>query len=321
MGSAKGISVIILTWNGIDLVKECVRQVIPAVEKWAIPHEIVLVDNGSNDGTVEYVKNEWPFVHVRAFDSNLGFGPANNRAVEQAAYDTLLFLNNDLVLEENFIEHLVAWLDVQDVFAVAPKMLRWDKETIDDGLRYADFYSGLFDVKLDTDREKVEQPHTVTFFCGACFLCKKELFLELGGFDELYTPYAWEDLDLGYRAWKRGYRVIYEPRSICYHKREATTRSLFSNIFFVSLMWRNKFIFMWKNITYTPFFKEHIRLLPWKLLKFLFNGRWRYVLGFVRAIGHLPAIIAHRKRERQFAKKNDATVLAESYAMIERGGN
>ena len=72
-------------------------------------------------------------------------------------------------------------------------------------------------------------------FCGACFICRRELFFELGGFDEIYTPYAWEDLDLAYRAWKRGYKVIYEPMAVCYHKREATTRNLFSNFSRVNL--------------------------------------------------------------------------------------
>jgi GT2 family glycosyltransferase len=316
MTKTNGVSVIILTWNGLELVKECVSHVIEHIGRWKIPREIILVDNGSSDDTVSFVREKWPFLKVIAFDSNLGFGRANNRAVHETAYETLLFLNNDLVLEESFIEPL--WDALQDptVFAVAPKMLRWDKKTVDDGLRYADFYSGLFDVKLDVAPEKIDKKHTVTFFCGACFLCKKELFRALGGFDELYTPYAWEDLDLGYRAWKRGYRIIYEPRSVCYHKREATTRTLFSNIFFVSLMWRNKFIFMWKNITYPEYFNEHLRLLPLKLCKFLFNGRWRYVLGFMRALPHIQSIARKRRAEKEKEIFTDKDIIEKSFRII-----
>jgi len=147
-------------------------------------------------------------------------------------------------------------------------------------------------------------------------LCKRTLFFELGGFDELYTPYAWEDLDLGYRAWKRGYRIRYEPQAVCYHKREATTRSVFSNFFFITLMWRNKFFFMWKNITYGPFMADHLLRLPWKLFKFLCNGRWRYVVGFMRACISLPRVLVRRYRERAYARYSDAVVLGESYKPI-----
>jgi len=311
-----GISVIILTWNGIDLIRECVSHVIDSVCTWPIPTEIILVDNGSQDGTVEYVRTHWPTIKIVAFDSNLGFSRANNRAVSHATFDHLLFLNNDLILEDDFILPLIEHLKKKDIFAVAPKMLRWDRKTIDDGLRYGKFDAGLFDVKLERNPELVDIPHFVTFFCGACFLCQKRIFLELGGFDEIYSPYAWEDLDLSYRAWKRGYRVIYEPKAVCFHKREATTRPLFSNIFFISLMWRNKFFFMWKNLTYKPFVRDHFICLPWKLCKFLCNGRWRYVIGFLRALCHLPSVLILRKREQRYAKLDDRMVISQSYKML-----
>lgn len=308
-----GVSVLILTWEGLPLVKECVAEVIAQISQWNVPHEVILIDNGSTDGTVAYVRDEWPDVKVVALDKNYGFGVANNKAVQQTQYDVLLFLNNDLVLEEGFIEPMLDAVRRDNVFAVAPKILRWDKITIDDGLRYADFYSGLFDVKLDTDQTKIDLPHYVTFFCGACFVCKKDLFLAMGGFDALYTPYAWEDLDLGYRAWKRGLTVVYEPKAIAYHKREATTRSLFSQFFFITLMWRNKFIFMWKNLTDADIRREHFLLVPWKLLKFTCNGRWRYVIGFFRALRYVPTIIRRRRAEQKECVRTDREVLAESY--------
>lgn len=312
----KGVSVIVLTWNGLELIKECLPLVVAEVATWTIPHEIIVVDNGSNDATTSYVKETWPEVNVIALPSNVGFSRANNLASLKTRFDTLLFLNNDLTLERGFIDPLLKQLQVPDVFAVCPKIMRWDRQTIDDGLRYGEFYSGLFDTKLVTDSRQVDIPHTVTFFCGACFLCRKDLFYELDMFDEMYTPYAWEDLDLAYRAWKRGYRVVYEPRAVAYHKREATTRSLFSNFFFITLMWRNKFIFMWKNITYKPFISDHLIRLPWKLIKFLCNGRWRYVVGFARALRYLPKILKKRAHEASLIKRSDKDVISKSFAPL-----
>ncbi len=313
---ANGVSVIVLTWNGLALVKECFPQVVQAIKKWDVPYEIIIVDNGSQDETVSCIHKMWPDIRLICLEKNLGFSCANNRAAREVRYDTILFLNNDLVLDEDFIRPLLKRLEEKDVFAVAPKMLRWDRTTIDDGLRHGEYHSGLYSVHLETDPEKVDRAQYVTFFCGACFLCKRDLFFALGGFDEIYTPYAWEDLDLAYRAWKRGYKIIYEPQAVCYHKREATTRSLFSNFFFVTLMWRNKFFFMWKNITYKPYAWNHVTLLPWKLIKFLCNGRWRYVIGFFRALIHVPAIWRKRCAEKKFEKLNDYEVACQSFCDI-----
>lgn len=314
--SFAGISVIVLTWNGIELIKECFAHVVHTVEQWDLKHEIILVDNGSCDNTITFVKEQWPHIKIIALEKNKGFSYANNRAAQEAQYDTLLFLNNDIILADDFITPLLQRLQTEEIFAVAPKMLRWDRKTVDDGLRYGKYYSGLFSVCLDSEAERIDKPHWVTFFCGACFLCKRHLFFALGGFDEIYTPYAWEDLDLAYRAWKQGYKVIYEPKALCYHKREATTRKLFSHFSFMTLMWRNKFIFIWKNITYPPYFINHCVLLPWKLLKFLFNGRWRHVIGFLRAIRYIPRIYFKRRRETKKQQFNDKEVLMRSYQVI-----
>ncbi len=312
----KGITVIILTWNGLELLKECLPKVLHNVAKWNIPHELMVVDNGSRDGTIEYLAKEHPEMPLLLLPKNLGFARANNLAVAQARFDTILFLNNDLYLADNFIEPFYMHLKQEKVFAVAPKILRWDKVTIDDGLRYGQYGSGFFSAELEQDKMRFAKQHWVTFFCGACFLCKKDIFETLGGFDTLYTPYAWEDLDLAYRAWKRGYKVVYEPRAVAYHKREATTRSAFSNVFFLSLMWRNKFIFMWKNITSVRMLANHLTWLPIKLLKFLGNGRWRYVIGFLRAVPYVPAIVLKRSREKRYITLSDEEVLKESYKMI-----
>ena len=167
--SPNGVTIIVLTWNGIELVKECLPSVLDAVACWDIPREVILVDNGSKDETIQYVKKKWPAVKTVVLDRNTGFAHANNEAAKQAQYDTLLFLNNDLILEEGFISPMFDGLSDEKVFAVAPKILRWDRKTIDDGLRYGEFENGLFSVHLDINKERVNVPHWVTFFCGACF--------------------------------------------------------------------------------------------------------------------------------------------------------
>ena len=92
--------------------------------------------------------------------------------------------------------------------------------------------------------------------------------------------------------------------------------NLFSNFFFVTLVWRNKFFFMWKNLTYRPYFFDHLIRLPWKLIKFLFNGRWRYVCGFLRAVPYIPFLLKKRQFEKRKQCRNDKEVLIQSYSAI-----
>ncbi len=306
------LSVIILTWNGLALLKENLDKVISEIRSCGFETEIFVVDNGSSDGSREYLRSEYggKGVGLIFFDENLGFSKANNIVAGKARGEYLLFLNNDIILDRNFCAPLIAKIKSgEDIFAVMPKMLRFDEKTIDDGIRYARFYSGLLDIYLVTDEEYVNRDGITLFACGAAMFCRRDIFFSLGGFDEVYTPYAWEDLDISYRAWKRGYKILYTPDAVCYHKREATTRTLFSNIFFISLMWRNKFIFIWKNITDSDYFRKHFFLLPVKLIKFLFNGRWRYVAGFFRALPRLPYVIAKRRAEKREAVFTDREIL------------
>lgn len=308
-----GVSVILLTWNGLPLLRECLPRLTTALAGLSLPHELIVVDNGSVDGTIDYLETHYPSVARVEFTRNLGFARANNKAIDKARYNRLLFINNDIYFEYSFVEPLYEALKEEAVFAAAPKMLRWDRTTIDDGLRYGKYYSGLFSVELEEDSAQFDLPHWVTFFCGGCFMCKRDLFCAWGGFDPLYTPYAWEDLDLSYRAWKYGFSVAYVPHAVAYHKREATTRSAFSNFFFIALMWRNKFIFMWKNLTSLRMLINHLVWLPLKLVKFLCNGRWRYVCGFLWALPTVPVIIIRRFYEWKKIVRTDEDVLKISY--------
>lgn len=309
----KSLSVILINWDGLDLLKECFASVYESIKAYTGEKEIIVVDNGSRDLGLEYLREHFPDVKIISLSKNLGFSRANNIAVKEAKYDYLLFLNNDLLLEKGFVEEMFKPFEkCNNLFATAPKMLRWDRTILDDGIRSGFYGRGLFDFVLENDLEKYKSWHYTTFFCGACFLVPKEKFLELGMFDELFSPYAYEDLDISYRAHKRGYRIICNPEAIAYHKREATTRSIFSNFFFITLMWRNKFIFMWKNLTYGKYLLNHIINLPWKLLKFTFNGRILYVVGFFKALCCLPSIIKKRKAEKAFIVLSDKEVLENS---------
>ncbi len=304
-----GISVIMVNLNGEDLIRQYLPKVVASLVhvknfKW----ELLFFDNGSTDNSIRIVHDICPEARVLDSPSNLGFSISNNMTSRFARYDYLLFLNNDIEPNLDFLDPLLECIQNEKVFAVAPRMYRFDKQ-LDDGIRHAEFRTGLLTPVLHVSKSLEDKSDFTTFFCGGAVLLKKDIFNELGGFDVLFNPYSWEDLDLAYRAWKRGYEVIYEPRSVVYHHREGTAKKVYSLSYRKMIAWRNRFLFMWKNLSFFPWIFEHLFYLPAKLVKFLCTGRGEYVLGFLWALNHLPQLLFVRWRERKFYTRTDKEIF------------
>ena len=303
------VSLIIPSLKGCSLFKETWSCLLQSLSEIPLASEVLVIDNGPEDGTEKFLKDH-PFHSLRYlhYPEPLGFSKACNIGASKAEASHLFFLNNDIKTRGDFLSPLLKILESHpDAFAVGPKFLRWDEKTLDDGVRELLFDRGLVETRLVN--ENLDKIHSMTLLLGGGFLVRKDRFLELGGFDEIYTPFAWEDLDLGYKACKRGYRHYFCPEVVLYHKREATTRTLFKEAQFKALVWRNKFIFMWSLLTDSRILAEHLITLPVKLLKFTFNGRWPYVLGFFMALGMLPSILKKRKKEKSLIQCRDTDLL------------
>ncbi len=304
-----GVSVCMVNHNGEELVRKYLLKVVESLESEnGLVWELVFFDNGSSDNSVDVVRELCPSAQVLCSRRNLGFSKSNNIAVRFTKYEKILFLNNDVVPEKGFLGPLLNRLDDEEVFAVAPKMYRPDKQ-LDDGIRNAEFRTGLFTPVLDLDRSMRNKADLTTFFCGGAVLLKKELFYKLGGFDLIYNPYSWEDLDISYRAWKYGYQVVYEPSSVVYHLRETTAKKVYSQSYLKIIVWRNRFMFMWKNLSFSPGILEHLFYLPSKLVKFICTGRGLYVVGFFWALLRLPEVLIGRFKEQKNFIRTDNEVF------------
>lgn len=299
------ISVCIVNLDGEELIARYLPKVIESMHGYT--WELLFFDNGSTDKSIEQVRMLHPEARIFGSKENLGFSKANNIAIQFASYEYILLLNTDVVPENDFLAPLLEHMADATVFAAAPRMYRFSHE-LDDGIRNAEFRTGLLTPILDVEKSLEDRTRETTFFCGGAVLLKKKIFDELGGFDLLYSPYSWEDLDLAYRSWKRGYRVMYEPRSIVHHYREKTARKVFSNNYMRMIAWRNRFIFMWKNLS-VHCLLEHLFYLPGKLVKFLCTGRAVYVLGFLYALNRIPVIVARRFAERKFITRYDTEIF------------
>jgi len=304
-----GVSVCIVNYNGSSLIEKFLPQVIASLKyeknfQW----ELIFFDNGSSDNSITAVKRIYPETRVLSSPENLGFAKSNNIAVKFAKYDYILFLNNDVLPEKGFLGPLIEKLESEKVFAVAPRMLRFNNQ-LDDGVRNVEFKTGLLTPVLDEKKSMSDKPMPTTFFCGGAVLVRKDIFNELGGFDLIFNPYAWEDLDLAYRAWKRGYEIIYQPASVVFHLRETTAKQVYSALYMKVIVWRNRFLFIWKNLSLFPCILQHLFYLPAKLIKFIFTGRGAYVIGFFWALNYIPQIILHRIKENGKIRRSDLEIF------------
>ena len=215
-------SVVIPNWNGRDLLEKYLPSIVRALS--ANPdNEIVVVDNGSTDGSVDLVRSTFPQVNLLALPTNLGFGGGSNAGFRAARNDIVVLLNSDMRVAPDFLAPLLEGFRDPTVFAVACQIFFSDPTRLreETGLTQGWWEDGGLRV-----RHRIDPAVDDLFPCfygggGSCAFDRAK-FLELGGFDHLLAPFYLEDTDLGYLAWKRGWKVLYQPRSIVYHEHRGT---------------------------------------------------------------------------------------------------
>jgi hypothetical protein len=217
---APEFSIIIVSWNGRRHLEAC----LPAAEAQRdVRAEIVLVDNGSTDGTFEFVRSAFPRVRIVRLETNCGFAGGNNAGAREARGEFLAFLNNDTVPEPNWLRALRLGIDRASGFSLATSRIVYmhDPGVIDsagDGLfRAGAAFKWHHGERIDTAEASAE----VFGVCGAACLMPKAVFDELGGFDADFFA-SHEDVDLSYRARLHGYRCRYVPDSVVRHHGSAT---------------------------------------------------------------------------------------------------
>ena len=218
------ISLIIVNWNGRDLLEDC----LPSLENQTITaEEIIVVDNGSNDDSVEFLKRSFPSVKVVTLDKNYGFAKANNIGIRLASGSRIALLNNDTVVDSQWLEELNHALDNHpEVGFCASKMLMSrDPNIIDsagDMLGIAKAYKRGHGRPNGTE---FNEPGYVFGACAGAAIYRSEMLNDIGLFDETFVTNL-EDVDLSFRAQLVGYKCMYVPSAVVYHKVGETKRRI-----------------------------------------------------------------------------------------------
>ena len=215
------VSIIIPNWNGLTHLPDCLDSIRVQTLQ---PTETIIVDNGSTDGSVEFVKGRYPWTRIIPLPSNAGVGVALNRGISESKGEYVALLNNDIAITPPWLETMVTALRVEaEAGSSACKMLKFfDRTRIDAAgdflTRAGSPYSRGAD-EPDDGRYAVRE--FVFGACGAAAVFRRKALDAIGLFDQDFVAY-YEDVDLAFRAQLAGYRCLYVPEAVCYHKRGAT---------------------------------------------------------------------------------------------------
>lgn len=303
MASSPLVSVIVVNWNGKGHLEDCFTSL--SFQTYT-PLEIIMVDNGSGDGSVEYVKGRFPQVKVVESTCNLGFGGAVNAGLKKAHGDCVLFLNNDLYLKEDCIEKMLNLLVREECGAVVPKILLFKERDVINSFGNMINFLGLACPKYIwmKDRQDLEVEETS---CGGIFLLRKDLMEQLEGFDEDFFMYH-EDHDLSWRIRLLGKRLLVNPEAVIYHKYQFGRNP---EKFYYSE--KNRLQLLFKNYSLKTLFLIFPALVVVELAETCFsmtNGWfWKKIKSYFEIISALPRIREKRKRVQRGRKVTDREIV------------
>jgi GT2 family glycosyltransferase len=308
----KKVAVVILNWNGRALMEKFLPRVIACTP----PEEadIVVADNGSDDGSVAMLREKFPSVRIVAFSRNYGFAEGYNRAVSEVEADYIVLLNSDVEVTPHWLDEPVGMLDGDATVAgVQPRILDFkDRRRFE----YAGAAGGWIDCYgypfcrgrvlhvVEEDTGQYDTPADIFWVSGACAVMRRAAYLEAGGLDAEFFAHQ-EEIDLCWRLRARGYRLRYAPGSVVYHVGGATLRMESPHKTFLNF--RNNLLMIYKNMPDREL-AGVMRLRFWldglAMLHFLLTGQFASAGAVIRA-------------RREYAKKKRAyqSVRRENLAL------
>lgn len=396
------------TWNGREILARNLPSIETALRAYPGGGEILVVDDGSDDRTVEWISSAHPDVRLFAQVSNQGFGAAVNAGVRAAHHGHVVLLNNDMRAEQDFLAALIEPFETEArLFATTPRIVN---RTFggDEAVTACTFRRGLLETlfpdrdvslpvtALETNRVAAERSETapsevdpspagrtetfpaeghvpdpsphgavgaiagspparaeqtasvggsggptegrephgraranddldpmrrrsslpgvrssyqeVLFACGGAAAIDRSMFEAIGGLDPLFAPFYWEDVDLSWRARKRGWRILHVPASCVHHEHSATIGARFDRDRVGAIYERNRLLFHWKNLSSGRLLARHALWIVPRIVRAIF-GRPAFLRGFVMALGRMPAVLRGSRLERSARRVSDEAIV------------
>lgn len=309
------VSIVIVTWNGRSLLERC----LPSVAASHYPDfEIIVVDNGSSDGTADWLRAHYPAVRVLALDTNLGFCGGNNAGIAASSAPYVVLLNNDVEVHPDWLTPLVAWLEADSTCAaVQPKLLQYDWR---DAFEYAGASGGFLDAfgypftrgrlfaSLESDTGQYDTPQRIFWATGAALALRRSALDEVGLLDERFFMHM-EEIDLCWRLQRAGHTIYAVPEAEVYHIGGASlpqgdARKTYYNF-------RNNLLLLYKNLSASGWrrvFPRRLALDGLAIARFVALGSGHEAAAVLRAYAD-----AHRMKHQFTAERPDKNEVFPPY--------
>jgi len=304
MAEKPRVSVIIVNWNGAQHLRICLPSLL---SQSFTPLEIVVVDNRSSDDSAEVAKSY--SVRWLPLEENPGLAPALNRGAAIAKGDLLLFVNNDMRFDPEFVSALVEPFERdEEIFATDGMQFNWDGTTRGHlaarltNLRpsrdsSAELVPGLYFYQ----QEKTEQSR-VFMGSAACMMVRKTLFEKLGGFDDR-LPLGYEDVEICWRAWVHRQKILYVPRAVCWHRVGSSIQSLAAERFSFRGVLKGRLLLATKLLPTRYAF--HTWLVSTAgLAKDIGRLRWKFAKDRIEVLWHMAGLVTNLLREKRALFRN-----------------
>lgn len=315
------ISFVIPNYNGEALLKKNLPRVISFAKQYASRKEnhveIIVTDDYSSDGSEEVMKKilqerlpERVSLQFITSDKNRGFSSNVNKGAKRAIGEVIVLLNTDVYPESGpeFLSKIEKYFHKQDFFALGfmDRSIEDDGSVVLRGRGVGKWRRGfLVHSKGETNKT------STLWVSGGSSAFRKTIWDKLGGMNEIYNPFYWEDIDLSYRAIKSGFSIAFDPSCVVVHEHEkGSIRTSKSPFAIQKIAYRNQFIFVWLNVTDSVLLLTHILWIPFHILNTLLRGDVAFTLGFMQAIRRLPSVLEGRRKLQHQFRRTDREVTA-----------
>ena len=283
------ISIVLPNYNGRKLLEKNLPSVFNAVKRYS--HEIIIVDDNSNDDSVYFLEQSYPQITIIRSDVNCGFSSTCNKGISASKMDLVCIVNTDVTFTDDYFDNAAKYFTQPDIFAVKGDIINYRDNFSDviniekTSLLYYKRGFLRFNQRTEPDSKAFSAKINSQFvLLGCCFVCRRDILQSLNGFDEIYSPFYWEDADLAIRSLEDGYRLIYDKDCRVYHQLSSTFSNYRSNNHRRLISNRNKFIFTWRHLHETKDWFTHISYTSLNVLTRWITLDWRYYVAFIMAL-------------------------------------
>ncbi|MCZ4223756.1 glycosyltransferase family 2 protein [Pedobacter rhodius] len=305
----RSVSIVIPNYNGRHLLEKYLPSVFIAAENANTAFEIIVIDDGSKDDSVDFIKNNYTNVKLLINDKNRGFSYTCNHGIRESKHELILLLNSDVKLTPDYFQQQWKYFAKPDTFGVMARIMSFDETKIEDAARLL-YYSGC---RIKANKfyysETPEDENVYTaYLSGANALVDAKKLKELGGFDEIYSPFSSEDFDLSLRAWQLGWKCYYEHQSVCFHHISGSTKTQIKSDFIKKIYYRNRFFLQRIQLQGNRLTLLPLHLIFAELIPKLLTGKFWILAAYKDYLASFETINNSRERINALKQKYNSSI-------------